>query len=217
MKRKELGLYQNEVTFFSELQLLLDEMLNLFEYADRKTNIMSTLQNISGCYLTKEARPRIVAKCHNCSSFIPFTNTCAKCKNAFYCDQSCVRAHSLAHAEKCVDLLSLTPRIKEQLIVEVHSGTDMGMDVKMYYEHERRFSFKIRGMQIFQQLFQFFQAHKWFKGNNYETEFDLATKQEISFKYVRKENGSNSPRSPSRPMQASIYSDSGFYEDQSPS
>jgi hypothetical protein len=86
MKRRELGLFQNAVTFYSELQILLDEMLRLFEYADRKNGIMATLQNISGCCLTKEVRPRIVTNCHNCNTFIPFTNTCAKCKNAFYCD-----------------------------------------------------------------------------------------------------------------------------------
>jgi hypothetical protein len=87
-----------------------------------------------------------------------------------------MRAHSLPHAEKCITMLQQSPRIKEPLLVEIHSGTDMGMDVKMYYEHERRFSLKIRGMQIFEQMYKFIQMHKWFEGNNYTTEFDLNTK-----------------------------------------
>jgi hypothetical protein len=41
------------------------------------------------------------------------------------------------------------PRLKEPLYVEIHSGSDMGMDAAMYYESEKRFSLKIRGMQLF--------------------------------------------------------------------
>jgi len=68
------------------------------------------------------------------------------------------------------------PRLQEPLYVEIHSGTDMGMDVTMFYEHEKRFSFKIRGMQLFEQLSSFFKNHKWFKGNHYTEEFDIKTK-----------------------------------------
>ena len=52
----------------------------------------------------------------------------------------------------------------------------MDMDVAMYFEHEKRFSLKIRGMQLFAQLAEFFKNHKWFKGNHYIPEFNKDTR-----------------------------------------
>ncbi len=43
MKRRELGLFQNAVTFYSELQILLDEMIKIFAFSERKNGIMATL------------------------------------------------------------------------------------------------------------------------------------------------------------------------------
>ena len=54
--------------------------------------------------------------------------------------------------------------------MEIHAGTDLGLDVHLYYEHARRFSMKIRGMQLFDQLGEFCASHKWFSGNQYEVE-----------------------------------------------
>jgi len=61
-------------------------------------------------------------------------------------------------------------------MVEIHYGSDMGMDVKMFYENEKRFSLKIRGIQLFDKLSQFFNKHKWFKGNHYTSELNKDTK-----------------------------------------
>ncbi len=56
------------------------------------------------------------------------------------------------------------------LTVELHSGTDMGFNCSLYYEHEMKFSQKIRGMQLFAHLSKFFIKHRWLKGNKYLVE-----------------------------------------------
>jgi hypothetical protein len=40
MKRKELGLYQNEITLLSELQLLLDETLKIYALSTKRDVIL---------------------------------------------------------------------------------------------------------------------------------------------------------------------------------
>ncbi len=71
-KRKELGLFQNLAEYFSEIQLLLVELLRLYKDSEKKQNIITAFQNYSNSCVTKEASPRIVTQCYNCSSFIPF-------------------------------------------------------------------------------------------------------------------------------------------------
>lgn len=66
----------------------------------------------------------------------------------------------------------------------------MGMDVSLYYEHARKFSQKIRGMQLFDQLGEFCLSHKWFKGNRYSVEVDKESKSFIKFIYKKKEEES---------------------------
>ncbi len=52
----------------------------------------------------------------------------------------------------------------------MHSGPDMGHSVALYYEHEMKFSQKLRGMQLFTHLSKFFLKHRWLKGNKYSVE-----------------------------------------------
>lgn len=110
-KRKELGLFQNLAAYFSEIQLLLVEVLRLYKDSEKKQNIITAFQNYSNACVTKEASPRIVTQCYNCQSFIPFQNLCGKCKNAFYCDQSCMRAQSVQHASNCLDTIPKIPKV----------------------------------------------------------------------------------------------------------
>ena len=118
----------------------------------------------------------IVKKCHNCQSFVYYTNTCGKCKNAFFCDESCMRADAHDISMNCAAKLPKTPRLMEPLIVEIHSGTDMGMSVHLFYEHARRFSLKMRGMQLFEQLREHCSGMKWFATNQYFIELDTESK-----------------------------------------
>ncbi len=92
-----------------------------------------------------------------------------------------MRAGLVSHVGKCANLLPLTPRLFEPLTVEIHSGTDLKMDAHLYYEHARRFSMKIRGMQLFDQLGDFCLSHKWFLGNRYRVILDKDTKSFIKF------------------------------------
>lgn len=79
-------------------------------------------------------------RCNNCSQYVYYTNACNKCRNAFYCDQSCVKADIANHSKKCVNELQMTPKLFAPLLVELHSGKDMESDVTLYYEHEMKFS-----------------------------------------------------------------------------
>ena len=67
----------------------------------------------------------------------------------------------------------------------------MDQTVAMYYEHEKRFSLKIRGMQLFTMIHKFCKDHQWFKGNHYECDFDKQSKSLITF--TINEEGDNSP------------------------
>lgn len=40
-KRKELGLFQNLAAYFSEIQILLDEVLKLYKESEKKQNIIT--------------------------------------------------------------------------------------------------------------------------------------------------------------------------------
>ncbi len=168
IKRKELGLYQNQFIFYNELQLALNEFIKMF--TPRKEIIIDTFQNLTSLSLTKESMPKIVIRCSNCNSYVYYTNTCSKCRNAFYCDQSCVKADLALHSKACVQTLQLTPRLFAPLIVEMHSGSDLKQDVNLYYEHEMKFSQKLRGMQLFTHLKKFMLKHRWLKGNKYTIE-----------------------------------------------
>jgi hypothetical protein len=64
----------------------------------------------------------------------------------------------------------MTPQLFSPLIVELHSGKDLKFNVNLYYEHEMKFSQKIRGMQLFSHLYKFFLKHRWLKGNKYKIE-----------------------------------------------
>jgi len=46
----------------------------------------------------------------------------------------------------------------------------MGKNAALYYEHEMKFSLKLRGMQLFSHLSKFFLKHRWLKGNKYLVE-----------------------------------------------
>jgi len=139
-------------------------------YSFRKEVIIDIFQNLTNLSLTKESVPKIDVRCNNCNAYVYYTNVCSKCRNAFYCDQSCVKADVAVHAKKCIYDLPLTPQLFSPLTVELHSGTDMGHDVVLYYEHEMKFSQKLRGMQLFSHLYKFFVKHRWLKGNKYTIE-----------------------------------------------
>ena len=166
IKRKELGLFQNAYTYYSELQLTLNEFMRL--YPSKKELIIDIFQSLTTLSLTKESCPKLVIRCSNCQSYVYYTNYCLKCRNAFYCDHSCGRADVAVH--KCVSVLPMTPLLFAPLVVELHSGADMGEDVTLYCEHEMKFSQKIRGMQLFSHLHKFFIKHRWMKGNQYTVE-----------------------------------------------
>ncbi|CDW75832.1 UNKNOWN [Stylonychia lemnae] len=170
IKRRELGLYQNAFTYYCELQTALNEFLKMYGTSLKKEVILDLFQNLTGLSLTKENVPKIVVRCNNCNSYVYYTNNCNKCRNAFYCDQSCVKADLTIHCKKCIHDLPMTPQLFSPLIVELHSGTDMKHNITLYYEHEMKFSQKIRGMQLFMHLSKFFLKHRWLKGNKYSVE-----------------------------------------------
>jgi hypothetical protein len=87
-----------------------------------------------------------------------------------------MRADAHDISMNCAAKLPKTPRLMEPLIVEIHSGTDMGMSVHLFYEHARRFSLKMRGMQLFEQLREHCSGMKWFATNQYFIELDTESK-----------------------------------------
>ena len=126
IKRRELGLYQNAFTFYNELQLTINEFLKMYGTSLKKELIIDQFQSLTALSLTKENVPKIVIRCNNCQSYVYYTNTCLKCRNAFYCDQSCVKADFTIHIKQCVHDLPMTPQLFTPLLVELHSGPDMG-------------------------------------------------------------------------------------------
>mmetsp|Transcript_40862 Transcript_40862/g.39446 ORF Transcript_40862/g.39446 Transcript_40862/m.39446 type:complete len:91 (+) Transcript_40862:550-822(+) len=78
----------------------------------------------------------------------------------------------------------MTPLIFQPLIVELHSGSDMKFNVNLYYEHEMKFSQKLRGMQLFSHLYKFFVKHRWLKGNKYTVE----EREQSLLKFVKHED-----------------------------
>ena len=46
----------------------------------------------------------------------------------------------------------------------------MKNNVLLFYEHEKKFSRRLRGAKLFTYLYDFFVKHRWFKGNKYTVE-----------------------------------------------
>ena len=83
----------------------------------------------------------------------------------------------------------MTPQLFTPLIVELHSGSDMHANVRLYFEHEMKFSQKIRGMQLFSHLYKFFFKHRWLKGNKYTV--DEQEQQILTFTKHEEEKDTN--------------------------
>jgi len=181
IRRKELGLYQHLLSFYTELQKALQEFIKI--YTTRREIIIEIFQNVTKLSLTKETGPKIVIQCFNCSSYVYYSNCCRECSNVFYCDESCMKANKPEHVKgplSCKEELQKTPNIFYPLILEIHSGSDMDENITVFYEHEMKMSLKMRGSRLLTYLIKFFIKHRWLKGNKYSLE-----ESENSLKFIK--------------------------------
>ena len=92
---------------------------------------------------------------------------CQKCCCAFYCDKTCLKNHKQRHDEECSGLQKYTPTIIYPLQVEIHCGGDLGENVEIYYQHEKRITLKHSGINFFNNLFKILLKNRWLKNNGY--------------------------------------------------
>ncbi len=51
--------------------------------------------------------------------------------------------------------------------VEIHCGGDLGDNVEIYYQHEKRLTLKFCGINFFNNLFKILLKNRWLKNNGY--------------------------------------------------
>jgi hypothetical protein len=107
--------------------------------------LIEIFQVITGLNLTKEQKPCIVIPCSYCKTNVYIDYNCKTCYSAFYCDKTCLKNHKSTHNGECTNKLKLTPSILYPLQVELHCGGDLGEDIEIYFEHEKKLSLKYRG------------------------------------------------------------------------
>jgi hypothetical protein len=183
-KRKELLLYQGDHFWYSELQSALHEFLKLLEYkVDKLIEIFQVLTNLN---LTKEVQPNIVVPCAFCATNVCIGIHCKQCFSAFYCDKTCIKNHKLSHESECNKMKRMTPSIIYPLQVEVHCGGDMCEDIEIYFEHEMKFSLKLRGQKFMDHLLKMLGKNRWLRSNFYQIQ-ENKEKNYIKLAYTQKD------------------------------
>jgi len=72
-------------------------------------------------------------QCYDCGRFTVPWKFCDKCFHVHYCSETCEVRSKLTHQKNCK--LRLMPGIDVALQVEVHVGSDLGNDLRVYYQH----------------------------------------------------------------------------------
>ena len=161
IKRQQLNLYKGEYFYYLELQTCLHEFIKLLNF--RADILIEVFQSITGLNLSKEQFPNIVLPCASCGMYIYITYHCKKCFSAFYCDKTCKRDHKPKHQADCPSKISITPSILYALQVEIHCGGDLGDDVQIFFEYEKRISLKYRGIKFMANLYKVLVKNIWLK------------------------------------------------------
>ena len=110
---------------------------------------------------------------------------CKKCYSTFYCDKTCQKNHASKHDLECPSKIRITPNILYPLQVELHCGGDLGDDIEIYFEYEKKISLKYRGIRFMKQLFKTLIKKRWFKNCGYAVT-ENSEKHNIRIKYNKK-------------------------------
>ncbi|KRX04426.1 hypothetical protein PPERSA_00195 [Pseudocohnilembus persalinus] len=159
IRRYQMGLYQGEYQYYLELQTCLHEFIRMLNF--KSEILVEVFQTITNINLSKESQPNIVVPCNSCHMYIFINYHCKNCFSAFYCDKTCQKNHQAKHEEtQCKKLTKLTPSISYPLQVEIHCGGDLGENVEIYYQHEKRISLKYSGDNFINGIYKILQKNR---------------------------------------------------------
>ena len=145
--------------------------------------MIEVFQVLTQLNLTKEQQPSIVVPCAFCETNVYIHFHCKECYSAFYCDKTCLKNHKSTHDSECVTKIRVTPSIQYPLQLEVHCGGDLCEDIKIYYEHEMKFSLKLRGKRFMTEFLEILNKNRWLASNDY-TVHDEKDQNCITLKYM---------------------------------
>jgi len=57
-------------------------------------------------------------------------------------------------------------------MVEMHCGGDLGEDIEIYFEHEKKLSLKYRGVKFMKNLIKLLNKNRWLRSNFFSVEED---------------------------------------------
>ena len=163
MKRHQMGLYKGDYVYFHELQTCLHEFIRILNL--RSDILIEVFQSITTLNLSKEQFPNIVLPCTACGMFIYINYHCKKCLSSFYCDKTCKKNHKGKHDVDCPNKILIIPSILYALQIEIHCGGDLGDDVQIFCEYEKRISLKYRGIKLMNNIFKALLKNIWMKKN----------------------------------------------------
>ncbi|CAK60423.1 unnamed protein product (macronuclear) [Paramecium tetraurelia] len=184
IKRFQLGLYQGEYPYYNELQSCLHEFIRLMNF--KSEILVEVFQSITNLNLSKETFPNVVVPCASCGMFIYIVQHCTICYSAFYCDKTCLKNGRQKHESECQQA-KITPSIIYPLQVEIHCGSSLGDDVKIYFQHERKLSLLYRGQKFLNSMYKILLKNRWLKNNGYniienETSIQLQSTKKVDMK-----------------------------------
>lgn len=78
-----------------------------------------------------------------------------------------MKNHKNKHDNECTTLNKITPTIIYPLQVEIHCGGDLGDNVEIYYQHEKRLTLKFCGEKFVDNLLKILLKNRWLKNNGY--------------------------------------------------
>lgn len=61
--------------------------------------------------------------------------------------------------------MKITPSILYPLQVEMHCGGDLGEDIEIFFEHEKKLSLKYRGVRFMKNLIKLLNKNRWLRSN----------------------------------------------------
>lgn len=180
IKRQHLRLYKGDFHYYKELQNCLHEFLKLLPF---KIDILIEIfQVITGLNLTKEQKPCLVIPCSYCKTNVYIDYHCKTCFCAFYCDKTCMKNHKNAHSKECTLKMKITPSIIYPLQVELHCGGDLGEDIEIYFEHEKKLSLKYRGMKFMTNMIKVLNKNRWLRSNFFSI-LEEKERNKVTLKY----------------------------------
>lgn len=180
IKRHDLKLYKGDFHYYRELQNCLHEFLKILPF---KIDILIEIfQVITGLNLTKEQKPCLVIPCSYCKTNVYIDYHCKTCFCAFYCDKTCMKNHKNSHQKECTVKMKITPSIIYPLQVELHCGGDLGEDVEIYFEHEKKLSLKYRGQKFMINLIKVLNKNRWLRSNFFSI-IEEKEKNKVTLKY----------------------------------